>query len=109
MELPRQDPDQLLHAIRNDASTKKSGKLKIRFVFFRVCARNSRVFVEFRKFVEAGFLTSLLSIPPIFRNRYECPKIEYKPMWRNGRRKRLKIRFVIFLVCTRNSRVCVEF
>lgn len=31
MELPRQDPDQLLHAIRNDASTKKSGKLKIFF------------------------------------------------------------------------------
>ena len=28
MELPRQDPDQLLRAIRNDASTKKSGKLK---------------------------------------------------------------------------------
>ena len=47
MELLRQDPDQLLHAIRNDASTKKSGKLKIRFVIFRVCARNSRVFVEF--------------------------------------------------------------
>lgn len=32
MELPRQNPDQLLRAIRNDASTKKSGKLKIRFV-----------------------------------------------------------------------------
>lgn len=47
MELPRQDPDQLLHAIRNDASTKKSGKLKIRFVIFHVCARNLRVFVEF--------------------------------------------------------------
>ena len=31
MELPRQDPDQLLRAIRNDASTKKSGKLKIFF------------------------------------------------------------------------------
>ena len=31
MELLRQDPDQLLHAIRNDASTKKSGKLKIFF------------------------------------------------------------------------------
>lgn len=47
MELPRQDPDQLLHAIRNDASTKKSGKLKIRFVIFHVCAGNPRVFVEF--------------------------------------------------------------
>lgn len=33
MELPRQDPDQLLRAIRNDASTKKRGKLKIQ------CAR----------------------------------------------------------------------
>ena len=31
MELPRQDPDQLLRVIRNDASTKKSGKLKIFF------------------------------------------------------------------------------
>ncbi len=31
MELPRQNPDQLLRAIRNDASTKKSGKLKIFF------------------------------------------------------------------------------
>mgnify|MGYP000502594498 CR=1 FL=1 len=31
MELPRQDPDQLLRAIRNDASIKKSGKLKIFF------------------------------------------------------------------------------
>ena len=31
MELPRQDPDQLLRAIRNDASTKKRGKLKIFF------------------------------------------------------------------------------
>ena len=31
MELPRQDPDQLLRAIRSDASTKKSGKLKIFF------------------------------------------------------------------------------
>ena len=31
MELPRQDPDQLLRAVRNDASTKKSGKLKIFF------------------------------------------------------------------------------
>ena len=31
MELPGQDPDQLLRAIRNDASTKKSGKLKIFF------------------------------------------------------------------------------
>ena len=29
MELPRQDPDQLLRAIRNDASTKKSGKLEL--------------------------------------------------------------------------------
>lgn len=47
MELPRQDPDQLLHAIRNDASTKKSGKLKIPFVIFHVCARNSRVCVGF--------------------------------------------------------------
>lgn len=47
MELPRQDPDQLLHAIRNDASTKKSGKLKIPFVIFRVRARNSRVHVGF--------------------------------------------------------------
>ena len=47
MELPRQDPDQLLHAIRNDASTKKSGKLKIPFVIFRVCTRNSRVYVGF--------------------------------------------------------------
>ncbi len=33
MELPRQDPDQLLRAIRNDASTKKSGKLKIFFCY----------------------------------------------------------------------------
>jgi len=47
MELPRQDPDQLLRAIRNDASTKKSGKLKIRFVIFLVCTRNSRLCVEF--------------------------------------------------------------
>ena len=47
MELLRQDPDQLLHAIRNDASTKKSGKLKISFVIFRVRARKSRVCVEF--------------------------------------------------------------
>ena len=70
MELPRQDPDQLLRAIRNDASTKKSGKLKIRFVIFLVCTRNSRVCVEFLRFVEAGFLTSLLNIPPISRNRY---------------------------------------
>ena len=70
MELPRQDPDQLLHAIRNDASTKKSGKLKIPFVIFRVCARNSRVCVGFRGFVGAGFLTSLLNIPPISTNRY---------------------------------------
>ncbi len=31
MELPRQDPDQLLRAIRSDTSTKKSGKLKIFF------------------------------------------------------------------------------
>lgn len=28
MELPRQDPDQLLRAIRNDASTKKSENSK---------------------------------------------------------------------------------
>lgn len=47
MELLRQDPDQLLHAIRNDASTKKSGKLKIRFVIFHICTRNSRGRVEF--------------------------------------------------------------
>ena len=31
MELPRQDPDLLLRAIRSDASTKKNGKLKIFF------------------------------------------------------------------------------
>ena len=31
MELPRQDPDQLLRAIRNDTATKESGKLKIFF------------------------------------------------------------------------------
>lgn len=47
MELPRQDPDRLLRVIRNDASTKKSGKLKIPFVVFRIYARNSRVCVKF--------------------------------------------------------------
>lgn len=31
MELPKQDPDQLLRAIRNDIATKESGKLKIFF------------------------------------------------------------------------------
>lgn len=39
MELPRQDPDQLLRAIRNDASTKKSGKLKIFSVMPQVSER----------------------------------------------------------------------
>jgi hypothetical protein len=42
MELPRQDPDQLLRAIRNDASTKKSGKLKI---FFGYAAGERGIFV----------------------------------------------------------------
>ena len=31
MELPRQDPDQLLRAICSDTYTRKSGKLKIFF------------------------------------------------------------------------------
>ena len=31
MEIPRQDPDQLLKAIQNDTSTEKRGKLKIFF------------------------------------------------------------------------------
>lgn len=31
MEIPRQDPDQLLRAILNDTSNQKRGKLKIFF------------------------------------------------------------------------------
>ena len=90
--LPRESG--IIKVVQTDAPVCRNGRrggLKIRFVIFLVCTRNSRLCVEFWRFVEAGFLTSLLNIPPIFRNRYECLIIEYQPMWRNGRRKRLKI------------------
>lgn len=51
MELPRQDPDQLLHAIRNDASTKKSGKLKIPCVISRGDFEKLRIDAGFRAFL----------------------------------------------------------
>ena len=56
MELPRQDPDQLLHAIRNDASTKKSGKLKIARETMWVRVPPSASMKQFKLFLAFGLL-----------------------------------------------------
>lgn len=56
MELPRQDPDQLLRAIRNDASTKKSGKLKI---FFGYAAGVGKPMPCFRRLIRLRSVASM--------------------------------------------------
>ena len=56
MELPRQDPDQLLRAIRSDASTKKSGKLKI---FFGYAAGVGKTYAMLRRLIRLRSVASM--------------------------------------------------
>ena len=45
MEIPRQNPDQLLIAIRNDTESKKRGKLKI-FFGYAACVGKTYAMIQ---------------------------------------------------------------
>ena len=58
MELPRQDPDQLLRAICSDTYTRKSGKLKI---FFGYAAGVERPMPCFRRLIGLGVASRVVA------------------------------------------------
>ena len=70
MELPRQDPDQLLRAIRNDASTKKSGKLKI---FFGYAAGVGKTYAMLQAAHQANQGNKAIGKPNCYQKVIICP------------------------------------
>ena len=81
MELPRQDPDQLLRAIRNDASTKKSGKLKIFFGYAAGVGKTYAMLQAAHQAKERGIDVVAGYIEPHARRSSEIPSSYWWMSW----------------------------